>query len=189
MLGNAPKSKITGIPGWLTHDEEMELYQRADEFENGVFLEIGGEFGRSAGAMAATKRGKVYSVDIRFDGELGEIHAKNIEEAGLSEYVIRVAADSKELHSKPKFRSRKFDVVFIDGDHSEEGAYLDLVNWCPKVRGGGYLLVHDCAVATNLTPHYTHYDVLRAVDNWRAEQLDFELIKTVDSMMVFRRYA
>lgn len=189
MLGNGPRSKLTGIPGWLTDAEEQELYKRAQEFTHGTFIEIGGEFGRSAGALALPRSNTVYSVDIRYDTEIGDIHAANMREAGLDEYVIRVSEDSKVLYNKPKFKNRRFDIVFIDGDHSFEGAYADLSNWSSKVRMGGYLLVHDCAVDTNLSPHYTHYDVLNAVYKWLKEQADFDLITTVDSLMVFKRYA
>lgn len=35
------------------------------------------------------------------------------------------------------------DFVFIDGDHSFDGCAQDLIFWCPKVRKGGMIAVHD----------------------------------------------
>jgi predicted O-methyltransferase YrrM len=35
------------------------------------------------------------------------------------------------------------DVVFVDGDHSEEGVRADWEAWSPHVRPGGHLLFHD----------------------------------------------
>lgn len=39
---------------------------------------------------------------------------------------------------------KKFDLLFIDGDHSKDGCLLDLNLWVPKVKPGGIILVHDC---------------------------------------------
>jgi len=35
------------------------------------------------------------------------------------------------------------DLVFVDGDHSYNGAHTDIVAWWPKVRPGGILAGHD----------------------------------------------
>jgi hypothetical protein len=35
------------------------------------------------------------------------------------------------------------DVIFIDGDHSEEGCYRDICAWHPHLNTGGRLLGHD----------------------------------------------
>lgn len=36
-----------------------------------------------------------------------------------------------------------FDLITIDGDHSEQGAYLDLIMSFPKLRKGGFLVFDD----------------------------------------------
>lgn len=35
------------------------------------------------------------------------------------------------------------DLLLIDGDHTYEGCYSDLMQWAPLVRPGGLVLVHD----------------------------------------------
>lgn len=52
----------------------------------------------------------------------------------------------------------EFDVVFIDGDHSFDGASADLNNWGRRVRAGGLVLVHD---ATDQFP-----GVCKAIEKW-----------------------
>ena len=52
-----------------------------------------------------------------------------------------------------------FDLVFVDGDHSYEGARADLENWGRRVRRGGQVLVHDA------TPEFP--GVCKAIDAWR----------------------
>jgi predicted O-methyltransferase YrrM len=46
----------------------------------------------------------------------------------------------------------KFDVLFIDGDHSYEGCSRDLENWWPKLVTGGQLLLHDCYFGSPVQP-------------------------------------
>jgi hypothetical protein len=39
------------------------------------------------------------------------------------------------------------DVVFIDGDHSEEGCERDWLDWSPLVGIGGTVVLHDARLA------------------------------------------
>ena len=41
------------------------------------------------------------------------------------------------------FTDGYFDWIYIDGDHSYDGALGDLRLYCPKVRSGGYIVVDD----------------------------------------------
>lgn len=56
----------------------------------------------------------------------------------------------------------QFDLVFVDGDHSYEGALSDLSNWATRVRAGGTVIVHD---ATESFP-----GVCRAIDDWSRDR-------------------
>lgn len=38
---------------------------------------------------------------------------------------------------------QKYDILFIDGDHSYNGVKLDTINYLPIVRQGGYVIFHD----------------------------------------------
>ncbi len=54
------------------------------------------------------------------------------------------------------FDPGELDLVFIDGDHSYEGARADIAAWTPKVKEGGILAGHD---------YYARWPgVVRAVD-------------------------
>ena len=35
------------------------------------------------------------------------------------------------------------DLLFVDGDHTYEGAASDLTRWSPLVRPGGHVVLHD----------------------------------------------
>jgi hypothetical protein len=51
--------------------------------------------------------------------------------------------------------------VFIDGDHSESGAFADIVTWYEKVMPGGIIFGHDWA-----NPQYPGFGVERAVNRF-----------------------
>ena len=46
-------------------------------------------------------------------------------------------------HEVAKRWSGAVDMVFIDGDHSEDGCELDWSSWRPFVKVGGYVVFHD----------------------------------------------
>lgn len=51
---------------------------------------------------------------------------------------------SQSMHTE--FKDGELDFLFIDGMHTFDGCALDLIYYCPKVRKGGMIAVHDyCA--------------------------------------------
>jgi hypothetical protein len=46
------------------------------------------------------------------------------------------------------------DFVFIDGDHSYEGALADFCYWTPKIKKGGILAMHDCRMNRGGAPFH-----------------------------------
>ncbi len=76
------------------------------------------------------------------DGQLFDIFTKNIDESGLRTFIVPVKSDS--ALAAQGFEDRSLDMIFIDGDHSFEGCYADLVAWYPKLKRGGIFLGHDC---------------------------------------------
>jgi len=75
---------------------------------------------------------------------------------------------------------RSFDMVFIDGDHSYEGARYDIEHSLPLLRPGGILVLHDYDRESRLGPEYAEGElalgVTRAVDELG---LPFRLVDTL----------
>lgn len=189
MIGNAPRSELTGLPGWETKPEQQALMVYATPVpDNGVIVEIGCEFGMSTGAFcsAAKKTVSITSVDL-FPGDMIDVHRKNLKEAGYDGRSKRISGDSATVGltwDKP------IDLLFVDGDHTYEGVLADMNAWLHHVKVGGVVIFHDCAVETNKTPHYLHHEVWRAVQHWMGEHVnEFEALPTVDTMAIFRRIA
>lgn len=66
-----------------------------------------------------------------------------------------------------------FDLVTVDGDHSPEGAYADLMNAWPLVRPGGILVMDDI--------HHPEYPWLgslweEVLAQWQREQWQFSRV-------------
>ena len=90
-------------------------------------LEIGTGLGVSTRAMAETARG-VMTVDP------DPWVANNVSFVGIN-VLPTTELDADEW--------RRFDLAFIDGDHSEEAVLADLRAVIPLLRPGGLIVLHD----------------------------------------------
>lgn len=189
MIGNAPRSSVTGVPGWLESDEEDCLIDYARQVpDGGIIVNIGVEFGRSMAAFVKTApNAKVYGVEINPQ----DAYAANLTEAGLTppNLVVGSSSDPAVLaRFKRNIRGKQVDVILIDGGHSYEEAFADLTNWSPLIRVGGVMLVHDTATESNPMPHPLHHEVSRAINTWlKTEQDKWKTEKVVRTLMVLRR--
>lgn len=78
-----------------------------------------------------------------------------------------------------------YDIVFVDGLHLAEQVFMDLVNARECLAPDGYIVVHDCNPATEITQRRDrasdawHGDVWKAIVKYR--QLFTESVVTVDT--------
>lgn len=198
MQGAAYKSHITGVPGWESYDEQELLLRLSHALadKKAVIVEIGGEFGMSASILSkGAPDSSIYSIDITYDTEIGKIHASNLKEAGVGKNVHYIAADSHKSTTLADFTKKEkgIDLLFLDGDHSYDGALADLVLWSPLVKPGGKLAIHDTvnsALPPPYVPHALHYQVTKAVATWFADSAvatHWKQIDLVYSTLVFER--
>lgn len=192
MYGEAPKSTITGVPGWESQAEQELLVILARQLTPGqVIVEIGSEFGMSTSLFcyAAHPDVFIHAVDL-FPGDMLENHKANMQEAGFGERkIVYHQGDSGSFRSFwVSTAQRAIDLLFIDGDHTYEGVKRDIENWTPFVSPDGKVVFHDCACMTNTNPHPLHYEVVRAVNEWyQANSHEWRMVNMIDSMMVFQR--
>lgn len=67
---------------------------------------------------------------------------------GLEKYIrIHVTTTKKFAKSKA---DKKYQYIYIDGNHSYEGVKFDFKTFWPKLEKGGYMLFHDVCVKENL---------------------------------------
>lgn len=55
-----------------------------------------------------------------------------------------------------KNKNKKYDIIFIDGLHSANQVYIDIINSLSCLNENGYILVHDCNPPTYLHARYPH---------------------------------
>ena len=157
---------INKIKGFLNAEEGEALYSYTKEFtRDGNALEIGSYCGKSAvyiGLAVKENNQKLYSIDHHkgseeqqpgeeyFDPDLLNkegngidtlpFFLKTIKDSYLEGYVIPVVSSSEEAHKDLKMN---FNMIFIDGGHSEEIAQTDYRMWSRKINPGGALAIHD----------------------------------------------
>lgn len=201
MLGNAPLSKYTGVPGWQEPNEEEALIQLARQYvpdENGVIVELGVEYGRStaqfAYAVKDKKNTRIASVDLFPDdhhfaaqhGGLFAVWQRNLAEYGVSPNVLILPSRGLTWEIGANWNG-EIDLLFIDAGHTYEDVKRDIEAWVGHVKAGGIIIFHD--YAKNNEAHPLHFEVKRAVDEWydnRTEKL--ERIELPDSLIAFKKF-
>jgi len=126
----------------FTHEEEIArpgsfsaydmaiMYDKIKDLtEDSVYLEVGVQYGRSLDFVRRNSKAQVYGIDIT-----GELFT-------TVEGTTFIEKPSNEAVKEWKL---PIDVLFIDGDHSYEGAKDDWDNFYPFVKSGGWILFHDC---------------------------------------------
>jgi predicted O-methyltransferase YrrM len=141
-----------GIEGWLSEAQGRALHQAAAQASGrGAIVEIGSWKGRSTTWLAhgARERGlRVLAVDPHAnsredpDARTFEAFQENLRHAGVQDAVeplVMTSAEAVRVVTGP------VELLFVDGDHSVEGARRDAELWLPRVMTGGTVLLHDVA--------------------------------------------
>jgi hypothetical protein len=72
---------------------------------------------------------------------------------------------------------KKFDIIFIDGDHTYEQARRDVINSLRHISVGGWIVLHDMFPRNWLEEHGPPVSVVHLGDVWK---LGFELARSPD---------
>lgn len=148
------------LPYW---DLACALRLLADRMQPQNYLEVGVRLGSSLAMVAAscpTTNISAYDLWISPYAGLenpGPEHVRQqVAKLGFRGAIGFIDGDSRQtvprtLQENP---GQTYELVTVDGDHSNEGAWADLCNLAPVVAPGGYLLFDDL---TN--PHHTLLEV------------------------------
>src|SRR5262245_36634017 len=152
LPGRSQVSRIMwSVEGYLFPQEGALLYQIGRYASSGApVVEIGSMRGLStcclaAGVQASSGPGTVVSIDPHLYGSEQELRY-NLRSLNLDRSVdVRVArADDVALEWR-----EEISAVFIDGAHDLESATRDFETWSPRVRPGGFVLIHDSTPLSN----------------------------------------
>jgi MMP 1-O-methyltransferase len=195
--------------GFMPDDEGMTLYRAgltAGRGGIGPFLEVGTYCAKSAAYLgaAAKETGTVlFSIDHHHGSEelqagwphhdpevvdpvTGSIDTlpwarRTIREAGLDRDVVLVVGESVTV---ARAWCTPLALLFIDGGHGEEVAWVDYRSWAFKVAAGGTLAIHD-VFAHPEDGGQVPYDLYRAA----LESGDFEETGATGSLRILCRQA
>ena len=162
-----------GIPGWLTEDEAITLYELARECPSNspVAVEIGSWQGKSSLVLAKGLKGKtnpaLYCIDP-FNGDAGasdrviysralstmnkslkEAFLDNMSRHGVLDVVHPLEGYSYEFAGG---FTDPIDLLFIDGAHEYDAVLQDYEQWSPLLRPGGMIAFHDVVTEDNPDP-------------------------------------
>jgi predicted O-methyltransferase YrrM len=137
---------LDGVPGWLSDEEAVALYEFAKACTGrGVIVEIGSFKGRSTICLGlGSQAGQgvpVYAIDPGHGWKRFAEFEANIRRAGIERLVTPVAAASADAFRD--FPEAAIELLFIDGSHRYDLVDLDFHLWTQKLVDGGMLAMHD----------------------------------------------
>lgn len=149
-------------PGGVDFEGRLFLYSLIQLYRPARVIEIGTSAGRSAEWLAAAALDCSSECRIVCVDKWGHSHGGKAEGPGLAKARLRLAnvlravefvsADSHKW--LPKQEAKSADIVWVDGDHSYEGAMADVVQ--ARRVASRLVIVHDTVILP---------DVRRACDN------------------------
>jgi predicted O-methyltransferase YrrM len=185
-------ARIDAVDGQISRAEAELLYELAAGVTTGVIVEVGTFHGKSTVALAlgaqAGARPRVFGVDpfVTFTGEYGRTFTpaekipllQNLLLAGVAEHVWLLQTTSQQAAAG---WTEPIGFLWIDGDHSYDGARGDFTAWAAHLVPGGHVAFHDSrgerSGATRLVR-----EVVAARDGW-------EEVRVVERTTVLRKVA
>jgi len=132
-------------------------------------------------------RERVQSGDFYADADY-----ENIIRAHFAHHLLRFedVRLSRGYSTDPALRTRlaheRFHVIYIDGDHTYEGALADIEQYAPKIVPGGWLVMDDASFDQLGTVFWKGYaSVARACH--RLPELGFKNVLTIGHNRVFQK--
>lgn len=140
---------------WRFADLTTTLWAAASLIRPASYLEIGVRRGRSAAVVAASCPDcEIVGFDLWVDEYAGVVNPgpefvrRELSKTGHRGSVTLVSGNSREtvpayLREHP---DAFFDLITVDGDHSVQGASIDLANVLPRLKVGGIVLFDDISI-------------------------------------------
>jgi predicted O-methyltransferase YrrM len=186
------KAFFDEIEGMISAQEAALLYRLAAKPRAGCIVEIGSWRGKSAIAMAlgvktlpADKRQPITCIEphAEYTGVLGgkfgpkdrEAFFKAVLDADCAQEIALVNLSST---AAARAWTKPIGLLFIDGDHSEEGVQADVDAWAPFLTRNG-VIVFDDAKDETIGP-------ARVVERMLASG-EYQLAKRVGKIAVLRK--
>jgi len=176
--------------------EMMKYY--CNLIDSPVLLEIGvfrGDF--LASIIQHCSIQSIEAVDL-FEGETcsGDSDGNNVTYYNVGQSFLELSEKYKEssivklyasdsctyLEKQP---SQKYDIIYLDGDHSYEGVKKDLRSAYLKIKDGGYLMGHDYEMNKEKAKNHYEFGVKQAVDEFCQQYHQNIIAKAMDGCVSY----
>lgn len=130
----------------------------------------------------------LYAIDPFVKGRLGicyyeKIAKQQVRKNKVGDRIQFIQAFSAEA---APLVPAQIDFIFIDGDHSVEGIKKDWELYAPKIRPGGYMLLHDTRIPAH-DPSVAGLGSHQYFESVIKYDPGFTLVDAIDSLSVLRR--
>lgn len=148
-----PPAERYEVPGYLHPLEGRFMHWLGGQVpEGGTALEVGSFKGKSAGFIASglPARARLVCVDTWNNDNMPYNEREDIKavfDANTAPFADRIRTLRGPSTEVARGFKGELDLLFIDGDHSYEGARDDIVSWLPFVKPGGWVALHDAREA------------------------------------------
>ena len=181
------QNNITNIiSNRLCHHKVRSLFSLRELLKNKIehYLEIGVHNGCSMGYILWSEyKINCYGIDLFEDSfypdklQLDPIKKKLdiVNKHNHSFELIKGNSSNTEIINKVKNMNIKFDIIFIDGDHTYEGVKLDFFNYASFLKDDGLLIFDDY----NKAP--TNKGVFKFINDHLINNSNYEHIQFYDN--------
>ncbi len=172
------------IEGWCSEKKADILIDIISKMRPEVIVEIGVWGGKSlvpmACALKANNQGIIYGIDpwdstesIRWVmNESNLAYWSRADHQAVKQRLINNLAQFDLQNQVKLIQStsedaapiNEIDLLHIDGNHSEQTSYLDVIKWVPLMKSGGFIIFDDMSWYEN-----NHFTTARAVE-WLNQQ-------------------
>lgn len=185
-------TEINGTKGTLNFFDTQALINLAKEIpENGKYVETGSYLGCSALIIAhASNNATLWAHDL-WVNDWNELKGdpppevkdyfyefyKAVKKNNFENRIIPIRGDS--VYTLGIHDDESIDLIFIDGDHSYDGCFNDIMKAWPKLKKGGNMLVHDCVHDS---------EPLKAVDDFcKSKNIEYFIMQNTWGMVYIKK--
>lgn len=148
----------------------------------GTIVEIGRKHGGSLVLLCiCSPSSKIYSIDISPQHDKNVLKLCNKFRVSRNQYEL-IIGDSIEVSRK---WNKQIDLLFVDGDHSTEAVYKDMVSWVPYVKPNGSILVHDYFPLSH--PKRREIGPYNALQQYMSKYNNLQVVTVIQKMCVVKK--
>jgi len=146
------KYKLNQIKGWMDSCDMEWLFEQSQKMKNSKIVEIGSWQGKSTSAiLSAMDKSNTLSCIDTWKGTIGEDGFYDDVQVAFETFKNNIHKFNQDVNiiiknsieSLEDIEDNSIDWLFLDADHSEEAATIDINNWIKKMKKGSLFSGHD----------------------------------------------